>query len=199
MDFLWASAALGGLVGVQRKEFGDLCNSLADGRLERELGQMKGLRLAMLLVEGRPAWTSDGQLIHRWARLSLSQYRGVLWSAQLRGVLVGWSEDWAASGEAVRQFQAWSQKAEHSSLERRPGPKSVWGTPEDQDYAVHLLQGLPGMGPTMAKKLLAHFGRLPIGWLVGEEELLGVPGVGPGRVRKWTEALPKKDEKETVT
>jgi len=44
-DFLWASPVFG-LVGVQRKEASDFVASVMDGRLDKELAQMKQLGLS---------------------------------------------------------------------------------------------------------------------------------------------------------
>src|SRR6516162_7072760 len=82
VDFLFASTEFG-LVGVQRKELSYFVASVKDGRLSKELGQMKRLGLAMLVLEGVPKWTIDGLLMSSSTQWRKTQHLGVMWSIQL--------------------------------------------------------------------------------------------------------------------
>jgi ERCC4-type nuclease len=70
-DVLWRSPHWG-LVGVQRKEAADFVSSVHDGRLAKESQQMSRLGLAVLMLEGRFRWTTDGELAtgygSRWSK-----------------------------------------------------------------------------------------------------------------------------------
>lgn len=190
VDFMWGSEAAGGLVGVQRKEFKDFVSSVGDGRLQREVAQMAPLKMALLIIEGRPRWTLDGELVDRWARMTRMQMFGLTWSLMLRGIMVSYTDDIAGTVDAIRGFEVWSKKEKHDGLDRRPGPQGKWGHATSTDFQLHMLQGLPGMGPRMAKVVLAHFGGvLPIAWTVDINELLAIDGVGVGRARKWLDAF----------
>ena len=49
---------------------------------------------------------------------------------------------------------------------------------------MHLLQGLPGIGPERAARLLDHFGSVRAVMAADAAELRAVPGIGPKCARK---------------
>src|SRR5437867_4263135 len=88
VDFLWSipNASGGGLVGVQRKVYSDLLQSLGD-RLTRETAQKRSLKAAFLLIEGDPKWTTNGALLSTYgdSRWTLVHHWGLMASLQLQG------------------------------------------------------------------------------------------------------------------
>lgn len=202
-DFLWLAKGWG-TVGVQRKELGDLLSSMEDGRLAEQTAKMKHLGLALLIVEGRPRFTLDGELLDDspWRRTTRRALRALMYSVQSKGIWYDVTADMNETAEAVRTFEAWTRKGRHSALDRRPKPRGEWGTPSDRDYALHLLQGLPGVGPQRADVLLAYFeGKgvgLPVGWKVGFEDLKAVPGIGKVRAETMWRALGGDDGREAT-
>lgn len=189
-DVLWGSP-VSGLCVVQRKELSDLVASIHDGRLAKEFAQMQevdGIRA--LVVEGRPKWTTEGELLDGWTRVNRGQLRGLLWSARAKGVWVDWSDDTSDTVGLVQGLVHWSNKARHESLDRVPGPKgNGWGTVSNEDYAKHLLSALPGVGVELAQRMLDHFGCVPLVWEVTADELQQVEGIGKVKARKLIEAL----------
>jgi ERCC4-type nuclease len=170
-----------GLVGVQRKTVDDLIASINDGRIASGLAKMQSLAMALLIVEGRPRWSMEGALLHSYARFSREQFRSFLRSVQLRGVLVDYSDDLADTVVLIESIQRWVSKGKHDSLDRRPKPKARaanWGHIESQEWAQHLLQSVPSIGPAQAKAIWDHFGGLPVRLTVSKKELLEVRGVG---------------------
>ncbi len=189
VDAMWATKNWG-MVGVQRKEFGDLLASVADGRLAREVAQMQRLGLAVLVIEGRPRWTADGELVDRFRRWSKSSHRGLVRSVQSKGVWVETSENTADTIEAVQDMIKWTAKDRHGSLDRRPKPTGAWGQASERDFALHLLQGIDGIGPVVAEAILDRFNnQVPWMWTCTFEELLTVPGLGPKTAEKAWAAL----------
>jgi ERCC4-type nuclease len=194
-------SANGSLVGVQRKEISDLIASVQDGRLAKEMSQMQNLGLAVLVVEGRLKWSSDGVLLGRdygitWTRTA---HRNLLMSVQARGVKVESTDDAADTVCAVLNLQEWARKPSHHGLMRRPGPVSPWGKAQNEDWASHLLQGFEGVGPELAKNILQHFGgRVPLEWRVDEKALRAVKGLGPKRARALIAAL-EGDQQDPAT
>lgn len=181
VDFLWQSTL--GLVGVQRKQFpSDFLASVHDGRLNREYGMMKALDLAILMLEGQAHWTTEGRLIRErndkrngWDR---SKHRNYLHSVQMRGIHVVHTDNVADSIDYLLGLQVWSDKADHHSLDTRPGPTgSGWATVTNVDYQVHLLTSLPGIGPKVARAIIDEVG-FPFMLTLGVDELKTVPGVG---------------------
>lgn len=173
--------------GVQRKEVGDLLSSVADGRLGKELAQMAAANVAarLLVVEGVVTWTNEGVLLRgygeTWTR---RQWLGLLWSAQEAGAWVTTTAGLRETCEVVEWFGDWCRR-EHRSLKTRPGPASMWGTRATQEeWACHVLQGFPGVGPALAARLVEEFGGVPLEWRVTREELGAVRGVGKKKVER---------------
>lgn len=178
--------------GIQRKELQDLKASVLDGRLGKELGQIHASQTkAVLVMEGRVSWTSEGVLIGghgaAWTR---QQLWGVQLAVQLEGV---WLVQTASLGDTiafVRSFYNWTKKKGHGSLKNRPGPGGMWGTKAtDADFGRHVLTSFPGIGAEMAGQIFEEFGRVPLKWDATEAELLAIKGLGPKRVKAIMEIL----------
>lgn len=172
-----------GLVGVQRKEVHDLIASRADGRLARELAQMKQLDIGVLLVEGRLKWTSDGQLSTSHSKWTREQHLGLLFSIQSGGVWVNSSDSLMESREYLSRLELWMMKMDHKGINVRPKPQTAWGQLKDKDWGVHFIQGIDGIGPGVAGAIFDKFG-VPFGLTVSKEDLESVDGVGPKRAEK---------------
>lgn len=178
-----------GLVGVQRKEFpNDFLASVHDGRLNKQIAQMQDLNLGVLLLEGIERWTTDGKLIRQsydkrngWSRV---QHRNYLVSVQLRGVVIAQADNLTDTIGYCNSLQVWCNKPNHDSLSIRGGvERDAWGNIGNREYAEYLIQGLPDIGPKLARAILDTIG-LPFRLNVTEEELMTVPGISKGRARK---------------
>ena len=78
----------------------------------------------------------------------------------------------------------------HIGLFRRPGIQGVWGTPTFDEQQSWILQGFPGVGPTLADNILATFGgRVPAKWTCDLSDLMKVKRIGEGRAKKIYEQL----------
>lgn len=178
-------------VGIQRKEFKDLLASLEDGRLAKEIMQMTNLDYRILIVEGRPTFTNAGELVGKqygrgWTK---AQINGALWSVQAKGLWVHWTDNLAETVEHVQWFEQWFSKNRHDSLERRPGPTSIWGTkPTSEEYGSYVLQSLPGVGPELAKRVYRKFG-LPLKWTITIDDLMTVEGIGKKKAEAMIRAI----------
>jgi len=180
--------------GVQRKEIKDFIASILDGRLAKEVGQMQGhVSLPIVAIEGKVQWSDNGTLMHSsyGKPVTKAQYNGMLFSLMLKGVQVMFTANPQETADLCRHLAEWSQKETHNSMDRRPGPDqaSVWGKATNMDWAKHLLQGFPGIGPQVASDIIKHFGRVPLQWTVTPAELLKVPGVGPTRAKALIESF----------
>lgn len=194
-DVLWAGR--NGLCGVQRKTVSDLIASVQnDDRLGKEFEQMRKLAWKGLVVEGTPQWTRDGYLLDGHKSWSAKQHRGVLMSAQMKGVVVVQSRNHLDTCDAIHHMYEWSNKQDHaSSLLYRGNGKSEWGELTDESTAVHLMSAFPGIGTELARRIFQAFGRVPIQWSVSEEELAAIHGIG----KKKLESLMKLMSVTNVT
>lgn len=187
VDVLWQSKL--GLVGVQRKEFpNDFLASVHDGRLNREYAMMKSLDVAILMVEGKGSWTSEGSLIrpfngkrHPWNKATHHNY---LASVQLRGVQVHTTDNLDDSIRFLEGLERWSNKDGHTGLDSRPAAMTTpWASVENVDYQRYLYQSLPGINIVRATALQEHLGMI-FSLRVSEEDLMTVPGIGKGLAKK---------------
>jgi DNA excision repair protein ERCC-4 len=186
VDFLWR--AKGSYCGAQRKELGDLLASVSDGRLAKEVQQMQMLMTKFLIIEGWPKWTDEGMMIGQYGRAwSATQWRSMLRGVSAMGVVVEQSSCLETTRTLIEDLVSWTRK-EHRSLTRRPRPVSSWGKADNRDYQLHLVQGLPGVGPELAERIVDRFG-VPFGWRVTREELAGVQGLGSKKIKAMWEAL----------
>jgi len=175
---------------VQRKEYRDLVASAQDGRLAKEIAMSGELRGALLVVEGVARWTGDGELIDGYARWTRQQHYGLLWAVQAKGWWVSEARDANETVLVARWFQRWLKKKKHVSLDAgsRPGPVNAWGRATDEDWLVHLVSGLPGVGPERARGIVKEVG-CPFAWRVSKDDLLKVEGLGPKTVDKIWKAV----------
>lgn len=189
VDILWDGRL--GLCGVQRKTVSDLIASVRDGRLGKEIEQMERLTFKGFVVEGRPQWTLDGELLGDYGRWSEKQHRGVLMSVQSRGIITLHSDGHLGTIRVVEHMAEWSRKemSESSMLYRGNGRGDNWGQMTDRSTGVHFLSGIPGIGVELAGRIFDHFGRVPISWSVTPQELMEVKGLGKKKVAQLVKVL----------
>lgn len=184
----------GFFLGVQRKAFpGDFLSSLNDGRLHSSLIKLTKCEVRVLLLEGRPSWTTSGFLVSDYAQFSRAQLRGLLMSAHYElGVHTLWTDSLTDTIDVLRDLSRWASKDRHDSLFSRPGVNDPYMNRRkwsDEDRAVFVLQGFDGIGPELARRIYRHFGRLPLRWDATEDELGEVNGLGPGRIAKMKKVV----------
>lgn len=190
----WIIVTEHGLVGVQRKEVRDLVASIRGDRIARELGQSSALHQMVLIVEGDWQWDTrtPGIPSRRCDGMLKAQYDGFCLSIQHAGWWVLTSASMADTARMIGQIGSWFEKGRHDTLRTRPKSRALWGTYSNRDWACHWWQAIDGIGVTQAYALFDAVG-VPVGWTVTEEELLAVPGIGPGRAKKILAALPTLD------
>lgn len=185
VDLFWV--AKGNKWGIQRKQFpDDFMASLNDGRLQKEIIQMKELDHAVLILEGYGEWTTEGALVSQWSMES-NQFFGMLWSLTLEhGITTLRVRGEEELVRAVKSLEAWSKKDKHLSLIRRPKPTSPWGVVSSRDWGIHLLQSFEGVGAGLAGAMYDEFGGVPLRWTVedpkGLEVVRGIGGVTAQRL-----------------
>ena len=176
-------------LGIQRKVFpDDLIASIGDGRLSDQLTKMASLDRACVILIGYPAWTRDGELVHKsygGRQWSFDTIWGTVASIGLEaGVATMWVRDEGEFIDLIGVLDKWNRKEKHSTTRTRSRPKAKgWGMSEEIRQA-HFLQGLPDVGPELAERVIAHFGRIPMRWDVSEKEMMEVKGVGKVTVEK---------------
>lgn len=184
--------ARGQLIGIQRKEISDLFASVEDGRLKVQMDMMGPLHASYVIIEGSPRFTTDGKLMgkrygRQWTR---DAYTSVLISIQNRGVKVLHSANLEDTIRLCKLVEQWHGKDTHSLIDgARAGASKLFGVaPTHKEFASHMLQGIPGVGPKVAGAIYTMFG-LPLQLTLTEAELQQVPGVGPKLAKKIHRAI----------
>lgn len=168
--------------GIQRKAFPqDFFASIRDGRLARELTLMHKLTYRVLVVEGDMEFTADG---HLWAafysRYTKSQIRNMLRSVWLSGVFIERTSSVQDTANFVVETDSYFRDPVHRSLFSRSKSPALdgWGMRTEQGMAEFMLQGLPGIGVTLACEIVSYFKRIPLRWDCTLDDLKLVPGIG---------------------
>lgn len=162
---------------IERKTARDLLISIIDGRLFRQLSNLKKHCLQpLLLIEGNPYGTDldfdSGAIRGALVSIQVMYYTPLLFST---------------SPEETREIFLLIGRQEQGRSEGLPRcgyrPKRLLSR---QRY---VLQGLPHVGPTLADRLLVHFGSVA-GVMNGTvKELTRVEGIGPVSARAIRELL----------
>jgi Fanconi anemia group M protein len=154
-------------ITIERKTARDFLISIIDGRLFRQLANLKKkCPRPLLLIEGDPYATD--------LAFDPSAIKGALLSVQVIWYVPIILSD---SKEATRDIFLMIGGQEESGLEvahLRGGyrPKKL------KSRQLYLLQGLPGIGPRIAKRLLDHFGSVIKVMNASAAELREVEGIG---------------------
>lgn len=190
VDFLWQSEQ-GEWCGLQRKEISDLVASVQGDRLSKELIQMKDLSTKMFIIEGRPVWGPNGNMMDKFTKWGRQAHHSLIQSLCTSGVAVHQTSDIAETSFVIQGLVKWTDKPEHTSLLSRPKEvRSTWGVSDERDWSIYLLQSLPGVSYTLARRIFDFFGRVPLQWTVSCKDLEQVKGIGRGKAASIYAALP---------
>jgi DNA excision repair protein ERCC-4 len=158
---------LDGVFTVERKTAGDFIVSIIDGRLFRQVANLKkNCDHPVLLIEGNPFQTG--------VKMNRSAIRGALLNVQtVWNVPVVYSRSIEDSIELML-IMAHQFKKLSSVMPLRSGyrPRRL------STRQLYVLQGFPGIGPHLAKRLLSHFGSVAAVMGASSEKLKDVKGVG---------------------
>tara|TARA_B100001964_G_scaffold209560_1_gene243158 strand:+ start:610 stop:1242 length:633 start_codon:yes stop_codon:yes gene_type:complete len=156
-------------VVIERKEAGDFVASIMDGRMTQQAEFMAAseYRHAILVLEG------DLSEVH--SDIAPNAISGMLsYLVALKQIAVVPTADVDASAQLIHDIARHLQEGLGYEISLRSGkPKTL------ALQRQFLLEGLPGVGPIAAQKLLEHFGDPAVVFTATEQELRAVKGVGP--------------------
>lgn len=166
---------------IERKGGPDLSASLLDGRL---FGQAEALAAAaprpVLLLEGDPHTNAN---LHPDALPGAISALSIFWHLQV--ISTRNKEDTARL--LARMFHHTVHGLGYEVPLRVGKPSATSAV--DGGLAQYLVEGLPGVGPEMARKLLLHFGSARGVFTASAADLLNCKGVGPKTAEKIAQAL----------
>jgi len=157
---------------IERKTGRDLAVSIIDGRLFKQAGKMKqSSTRCLFLIEGSPFDTNID--------ISPESIKGALLCLQaIWYIPVLYAAD---SGQACLIFtmitKQWNNLSHHVQLRHGYRPKKLI------TRKLHLIQGLPQVGPKLAKRLLDRFASVQNIMNASEVELMKVEGIGNNKAK----------------
>lgn len=158
---------LDGILTVERKTARDLIVSIIDGRLFRQMANLKkNCDHPVVLIEGNPFQTG--------LDMNRSAIKGALVNVQtVWNIPVVYSRSMEDSIELM-QIMAHQFEKLSTLMPVRPGyrPRRM------SSRQLYVLQGFPGVGPHMAKRLLIHFGSVAAVLGASVEALQAARGIG---------------------
>ena len=156
-------------MAIERKTWYDFCHSV-DGRLWNQMIAMGGFEDAQpyILIEGNP------YVMHKYRGWNKTSVMGVVTAIVLDfKIPVFYAHDVSWT---IALMKCWHNKlgsAGPKHIRIRPRPKL-----RDEQFPRYLTEGLPGVGPAMAKKLLTRFITFKAIVNATEEELIEIDGMG---------------------
>ena len=165
-------------ITIERKTGKDFLVSIIDGRLFSQVSELKkGCNSPLVLIEGNPFKTD--------IKMNASAIRGAILSIQsVWYVPVLYSRGKEDTGD-ILVTMAKQNRIQSEELALRHGyrPKRLISK------QLYLLQGLPHVGPVLAKRLLGHFKTAKNVMNATESELMQIDGIGKGLASKIVTVL----------
>lgn len=212
-DFMWATPY--GIAVIQRKRFpSDFLASLrGDDRFAKEVKQFQdqfdysAWRYLILEIDpelnGKVMWSTTGQLItpssfrskSSWS-VSQSEIFGLIESLDhFYKIKTRWTRDSSETADLIKTLYKWTSKDSHSGyIPKRQTPSRLSESEIAGDWREFVLTGLPGIGSTLAKRIL-EAEPLAISWKEGFS-LESVPGISKNKAKQLQIALSPKQKKE---
>jgi len=160
-------------VGIERKSANDFIQSIIDGRLFDQVERLKkAYEKPVIIIEG-----------------NLYGIRNVHPNA-IRGAIAAVTLDWGvpilfSSGpEETAQFIYLLAKREQEERKKEVRIRSEKKALTLAERQRLIVEGLPNVSATLAKRLLRHFGSVERVFTATEEELQEVEGIGPKKARE---------------
>jgi Fanconi anemia group M protein len=173
---------LSGRVAIELKTIPDFVDSILDGRLLEQLRGLRQYQAPLLILQGQEDIFSVRNVHPNAIRGMLGAittgYRiPILWTKNAKDTA-------ALIAVLVRREQDETSTAPHEAK-----PKS------ERELQEHLVAALPGIGVTLARPLLEHFGSVHAVLNATREELTNVSLIGPKKASAIREILEKPYEK----
>ena len=176
---------------VERKTVGDFLESIVDGRLFQQVAKLSAnYKNPLFLVEGDAAELFSLRDIHRNAVI------GALTSIACNyRVPILFTKDASETAEYLFVTAKREQLGREKDIRLRVGRK--WLSLKEQQQFI--VESLPLVGPSMAKKLLQRLGSVQRVFTASEKVLMAVEGMGEKKarlVRKTIDSLYSDEEHE---
>jgi ERCC4-type nuclease len=155
-------------IGVERKNVDDFLESLIDGKLFKQITQLRD-------AYSRPILILEGENLLTKRNISHNAIFGSLASITVDyGIPILTTKDSLETADLLNVIARREQREEKKSVAVR-GEKPQMSVKERQQF---LIEGLPNVSAVIAKRLLLHFGSIKDIANATEEELIKIRGIG---------------------
>jgi Fanconi anemia group M protein len=155
-------------IGVERKNVDDFLASLIEGKLFKQMAQLRD-------SYSRPVLILEGENLLTKRNISHNAIFGSLASISVDfGIPVLMTKDSSETADLLKVIAQREQREDKKAVIVR-GEKTQMSLRERQQF---IIEGLPNVSAVIAKRLLGHFGSIKEIANATEEELLEVKGVG---------------------
>jgi len=155
-------------IGVERKSVDDFLESLINGKLFKQVSQLRE-------AYSRPVLILEGENLLTKRNINHNAIFGSLASISVDfGIPVLTTKDASETADLLHVIAKREQREDKKDVAVR-GEKTQMSLKERQQF---LVEGLPNVSAVIAKRLLSHFGSIKDITNASEQELMDVNGVG---------------------
>lgn len=155
-------------IGVERKSVDDFLESLIDGKLFKQIAQLRD-------TYSRPMLILEGENLLTKRNINHNAIFGSLASITVDyGIPVLNTKDSQETADLLNIIAKREQREEKKEIAVR-GEKTLMSIKERQQF---IIEGLPNVSAVIAKRLLTHFGSIKDIANATEEELMKIRGIG---------------------
>ncbi len=169
---------------VERKVSDDFLQSIVDGRLFRQIEQMKKYEKPLIIIEGN-------HIMNNNRNIHPNAIRGAIASIAEMSVPIIWTQSQLETAEMLLTLA----KREQLGKKSTPSIRTKKRTRSANEVQEFLIAGLPQVSGKTARKLLKHFGSPERIFAATESELMTVEGIGKIMAKRIRHILTKKYEK----
>jgi Fanconi anemia group M protein len=168
-------------VAVELKTVEDFVSSIIDGRLLQQLRDLRQYAAPLLVIQG----TED---IYSVRKIHPNAIRG-MFGAITTGyrIPILWTKN-AKDTAALIAVLLKRETEDDRATPYEAKPQS------DRELQEHIVAALPGIGITLARPLLEHFGSVAAVFSATHAELQGVPLIGPKKAQAIKDIIEKPYE-----
>ena len=157
-------------IGVERKNVDDFLNSLINGKLFKQISQLRN-------AYSRPVLILEGENLLTKRNINHNAIFGSLASISVDfGIPILMTKNEIETADLLNVIANREQKQDKKHVSVR-GDKNQMSIKERQQF---LVEGLPNVSAVIARRLLNYFGSIKDIANATEEELTQVPGIGKG-------------------
>lgn len=167
---------------VERKVSGDFLQSIVDGRLFRQIEQMRKYEKPLIIIEGNHIMDNNRNIHPNAVRGAIASIATSL------SVPIIWTRSQLETAEMLLTIAKREQLGKKSELAIRT-KRRVRSSAELQEF---IISGLPGISNKTARKLLDHFATPERVFSASESELMKVEGIGKVMAKRIRNILTKK-------